>query len=163
MEGAIRGQLFRVNRRTQLGGSVMANNTTQAFSDVPVEARAAVADATRNRTSESVTDQTGRFALLLDVGSYDLFLRPGVATGFAWIVAPNLSVGAVDSTLISSYQATPPVPVHGVVRDANDIELAGLEVRAFALSGERYVEVGRSLIDVDGSYEVLLPAGCAAP
>ena len=162
-DDVIQGQLFRVDRRTQLGGSVLANNTAQALSDVPVEARAAIADATRNRTSESVTDETGRFALLLDVGSYDLFLRPGVETGFAWIVAPDLAVGAVDSTLISNYQVTAPVPVHGIVRDANDIELAGLEVRAFALSGERYVEVGRSRIDEDGSYEVLLPAGFAAP
>lgn len=163
IEDVIRGQLFRVDRRTQLGGSVLANNTSGALSDVPVEARAAIADATRNRTSESVTDETGRFALLLDVGSYDLFMRPGVETGFAWIVAPDLAVGAVDSTLISHYQVTAPVPVHGVVRDANDVELAGLEVRAFALSGERYVEVGRSRIDEDGSYEVLLPAGFAAP
>ncbi|MFK7998710.1 MAG: hypothetical protein AB8H86_03905 [Polyangiales bacterium] len=159
----IRGQLFRVERRTQLGGSVLANTTSEALSDVPVEARAAVADSTRNRTSESVTDETGRFALLLDVGSYDLFMRPGVETGFAWIVAPDLAVGAVDSTLISNYQVTAPVPVHGMVRDANDVELAGLEVRAFALSGERYVEVARSRIDDDGSYEVLLPAGFAAP
>ena len=160
--GAIRGQLFRVARRTQLGGSVVLNNIAEALSDVPVEARA-VADATRNRTSESVTDETGRFALLLDVGSYDLFLRPGVETGFAWIVAPDLAVGAVDSTLIANYQVTAPVPVHGIVRDANDIELAGLEVRAFALSGERYVEVGRSRINEDGSYEVLLPAGFMTP
>ncbi|MFT5356946.1 MAG: hypothetical protein ACI9KE_004173 [Polyangiales bacterium] len=161
MEG-IRGQLFRVDRRTQLGGSVIATNTILALSDVPVEARA-VADATRNRTSESVTDETGRFALLLDVGNYDLFLRPSVESGFAWIVAPDLAVGAVDSTLISNYQATPPVPVHGIVRDANNNELAGLEVRAFALSGERYVEVGRSRIGDDGSYEVLLPAAFATP
>ena len=161
--GAIRGQLFRVDRRTQFGGSVMANNSEQALSDVPVEARAAITDATRNRTSEAVTDETGRFALLLDVGSYDLFLRPGVATGFAWLVAPDLAVGSVDSTLISNYHVSPPVPVHGVVRDANDNLLGGLEVRAFALSGQRYVEVGRSRIDSDGHYEVLLPAGFAIP
>ncbi len=158
----LRGQLFALPRRARLGGSVTAPDMRE-MPGVAIEAVASGAPATvvpeahHNRSSEALTFETGQFDLPLDVGAYDLFLRPPANSGFAWVVAPELVVGRVDSTLVARYQVDAPVPLAGDVTGPEGSSVAGGEVRAYALDEGRFVEVGRARVDEFGHYEMLLP------
>ena len=154
---ALRGQLFRVARRARLGGSV-ATHTQLEMAGAAVEALVVEAEGIRTRGSEAVTDETGRFALPLDVGTYDLVLRPPSRSGYAWAVAPNFEVGAVDTILAARYRIESPIPIHGVVSGDDLDTIGGLEVQAFARIDDRFIEVGRARVQ-DGVYELLVPAG----
>ena len=158
----LRGQLFALPRRARLGGSVTAPDMRE-MPGVAIEAVAAdapmtiVPEARHNRSSEALTFETGQFDLPLDVGAYDLFLRPPASSGFAWVVAPELVVGSVDSTLVARYQVDAPVPLAGDVTGPEGAAVVGGEVRAYAMDDGRFVEVGRARVDELGHYEMLLP------
>lgn len=165
----LQGQLFTVARRARLGGRVTSPDMRE-MAGVAVEAVAAptppstlAREAQHNRSSEALTFETGQFDLPLDVGAYDLFLRPPAGTGFAWVVAPEFLVGNVDGTLMARYQMDAPVPLGGNVLGANGAPLPGGEVRAFAAVGERFIEVARARVDETGHYELLLPPSLVTP
>ncbi len=151
----VRGQTFQVMRRARLGGSLEVQDGH--IQGANVEARVIDRDM-RTRASESMTDETGQFALRLDVGAYDIFLRPPPGSGYAWVIAPDLVVGDVDTTLAAQYRVEAPVPLNGVVQAADGTAVDGVEIRAFARAGERFVEVGRTRADEGGQYELLIPA-----
>ncbi|MEM9862173.1 MAG: carboxypeptidase-like regulatory domain-containing protein [Myxococcota bacterium] len=153
--GVLRGQVFSVLRRALLGGSVVASG--EEVEGLSVEALSV--DEVGQRTSGAVTDETGRFALPLDVGTYDLFMRPSSQTGFPWLVVPGLRVGQVDGTLAARYELRAPVPVTGRIEGA----ASGFEVRAFTQVEERFVEVGRARVNDLGEYELLLPSELVHP
>src|SRR5690606_29437960 len=45
------------------------------------------------RATSSFLSQDGSFEILADSGVFDLSVRPDVATGYAWLVVPNVPVG----------------------------------------------------------------------
>ena len=164
----IRGQVFEVPARSKLSGVVIANPTTP-IEDVRVEAVAlgqpgrdgVSAAAVHNRSSETLTLESGQFQLPLDVGTYDVFIKPPETSRFSWRVIPNYSVGRVNIDRINSgdYEVGSPVPLRGIVQSQDGAAFENAEIRAFARVAEddRFVEIGRTETGADGVYELLLP------
>ena len=161
----VRGQLFTLPERARFGGTVTTSGG-ERVPNVSVEAVAlGVAEgdevspaAVYNRSSETVTDETGLFDLRLDLGRYDVFLKPPAESRYAWVVVPDRAVGSLDATFADVFELAAPVPVRGVVRSSGGAPLEGAEVRVYgrASAEERFVELGRARSDETGSYLLLV-------
>ena len=167
-DGQILGQVFSVPARSRLGGRVVTTDERlMAGADVQASpsgliAEEAPAAAAFNRTSESMTDATGRFDLPLDIGTYDITVRPPEDSLFSWVVVPGFGIGNVNETLADSFTLESPVPVGGIVYDADGAPLPGATVRAFTIlederGEERAVQIGEATSAEDGAYQMLLP------
>ena len=166
----IMGQLFQLPERARLGGEVRTpDDRVMPGANVHAEPLAWIAGmgvtnaaARYNRSSDAVTDATGQFALRLDVGSYDVEIRPPAGSGFPWIVNPDRTF-ASSARVSEILELSAPVPVTGAVLLGHDgVPLSGAEVRAYAIienDGQvRAVGIGRATTQPDGSYTLLLPA-----
>ncbi|MBK8171294.1 MAG: hypothetical protein IPK60_13240 [Sandaracinaceae bacterium] len=164
----IMGQVFSLPQRAELTGSVMTSDGRPMIG-ATIEAAAlgrlldGVGPATAlNRSNQTVTDDDGLFALALDLGMYDLTLKPPAESGFPWIVRTNFSIPPIDGVTEEMLMFNAPIPLHGVVRDRIGTPLANVELRAFAVfdmvdGGLRSVQIGRAISESDGTYELLLP------
>ncbi len=164
------GQLFEVFERSVLGGR-MRSWRGEPFAGVLVEGRAlglplegegVQRDAAPfNRPSSAVSDGTGRFALPLDVGVYDVRIEPPADSGFAPLLWPGLRVEGPGRELRNEVDLGPPALLQGAVLGADGRPWAGATVRAYAfvVEGERQrpVFVGQAQTDPEGRYRVLLP------
>lgn len=164
---AIMGQIFRVPQRAMLGGLLRTATGDPmpgvAFSAMARGQSTANPAADYNRSSDTLTDGLGQFALGLDIGVYDLVAQPPTSSGFPWALRRSLEIGAEDSVRIENLEVPAPIPVVGVVRSTDGALMAGARVTAIAVvpnadGGERAVAVGEALTDEDGRYEVLLPS-----
>lgn len=164
----IRGQLFTVPLRAHLGGDVETADerpVSGATAQATALGRSVVGGdpaAPYNRSSDTLTDAHGLFDLRLDVGVYDLAVKPPMGSGFPWVVEPGWWTSEPGAVVNEHFEIGSPVPLRGVVRDADGAALPGAEVKAYAVvedpPGElRSVAVARSVTDSDGSYELLLP------
>ena len=164
------GQLFEVFERSVLGGRILSWRG-EPFAGVLVEGRALGlplegegvqrAAAPFNRPSSVVSDGTGRFALPLDVGIYDVRLEPPADSGFAPLLWPGLRVEGPGRELRGEVELGPPTRLQGAVLGADGRPWEGATVRAYAfvVEGERQrpVFVGQAQTDAQGRYTVLLP------
>jgi len=161
------GQLFILPERAAVGGVVRTADerlmgdavVTAAALNLPLEELPA---ALYNRTGQTTTDPRGQFNLPLDIGVYDLFIKPPAESNFPWVVDPGLEVGASEETYSDVYQVSAPLPVTGTLRDVAGA-IPGAEIRAFAVvtdedGTERNVAVGRTIVDETGEFTLLLPA-----
>lgn len=164
-EPIVSGQLFITPERAVLGGTVRTA-MGEAFPGVQLEAVALgiQADdempraAIYNRSSETLSgDIDGLFDLRLDVGVYDVFVKPPSESNYAWFVMPNYTVGSLR-TLANPFDIEPPVPVQGTIRDANGMEIPNAEVTVLGRTAgdTRFVELGRARADETGFYRVLV-------
>lgn len=160
------GQRFEVEARTRLGGRVQTTDGEEmAGSEIFAIARSTDSDARAGafaRSSDAVADATGRFDLPLDIGVYDLRVRPPTESGFSWVLVPNFAIGNTGTTVSVRYQVEAPVPVSGVLRDADGTPVVGATVRAFTILEAddgipRALLMGETTSAEDGSYRVLLP------
>jgi len=163
------GRLFVLPDRARLGGRVltadgrtMADMPVQAVAlQVPLDGDPSVAPL-YNRSSASDTDATGRFDVRLDLGAYDLYVKPPAASAFPWVVAPSVEVSMLGETMAASYPLPLPVPVRGVVTTFAGAPLDAAEVRAHAIvtdaAGTRAIVIATATTEVDGTYELLLPS-----
>lgn len=114
-------------------------------------------------------------AMLLDPGTYDLVLRIPEASGYPWLVRPNVDVTplAVGATTVdlASFTAVAPVSLTGKVLDPNGDPVARAMVRARAVLFEgdpdvtpalRALVVGETKSNEDGSYELVVPSDFVA-
>lgn len=161
------GQTFELPRRARLGGTVQTSDerpipgaTVQALAlNRMGESRA----APYNRSGETVTDATGQFTLPLDLGAYDVIIKPPAGSNFPWRVAPAMVFGS-SVVVQNTFEIGAPVPLNGVVIGPGDDAsgMAGAEVQAFAIVEEeggavRAIPVARTMSREDGSYTLLLP------
>lgn len=164
-EPIVSGQLFITPERAVLGGTVRTA-AGETFPDVQLEAVAlgiqADEDMPRaaiyNRSSDATSgEMDGLFDLRLDVGVYDVFVKPPAESKYGWLVMPNYTVGSLR-TLANPFEIQPPVPVQGVIRDANGTEIPNAEITVLGRreGGERFVELGRARADENGFYRVLV-------
>jgi hypothetical protein len=116
------------------------------------------------RTIETVTDERGEFSLGIDLGYYDLSLRPAPETGFAWTYVTNRAITQTeaDGAMLGELTLQSPVRYAGTVRDDRGATLSGATVDAYAIVGapdgtNRAVQVGSAQTASDGSFELLLP------
>jgi hypothetical protein len=163
----ILGHVFSMPLRTVLGGSVRAPDgmpvsdaTVRAASlGVPLEGLADPLVAQLARSSQGLTTVTGDFRLELDVGVYDLIVEPPLGSGFAWTVELGYSIGGSTAGLSDVLQIDAPVVVDADVTWLEGGEIAGAEIRAFAVtSSGRAVQVGRATSDAAGHTRILVPA-----
>jgi hypothetical protein len=161
------GQTFLLPHRSTYGGRVQTSDRR----DMPganVEARplgmvAVGGDpvARFNRSNDAVTDETGQFTFGLDVGFYDVVVRPPADTGFAWIVDANVNVYESGRSLRSDYQFEAPLPLMGTIQYQDGLVIAGADVQAFAIiesaAGPRAVPIAATVSDGEGRYTLLLP------
>ena len=172
MTGApiVSGQLFITPERAVLGGTVRTASG-EPFPGVQLEAVALgiQADdempraAIYNRSSEAASrDDDGLFDLRLDVGVYDIFVKPPAESKYGWLVMPSYTVGSLR-TLANPFEIDPPVPVQGMIRDANGAPIPNAEVTVLGRrsGGTRFVELGRARADAEGFYRVLVSPGLA--
>lgn len=160
----ISGQLFVVPERARLGGTVR----TVGDEPVPAVSVEAVALGSQddeaplaarfNRSGDTMTDLLGAFELRLDVGAYDVFVKPPAESGFGWVVLPGYEVASLDETSEVPFELPAPVPLRGTVRSDDGLALPGADVRVFgrAVGSERFIELGRARADAEGRYRVLL-------
>ncbi len=163
--GVIQGQRFELPDRSRFGG-VVSTAFGEVVTSIPVNAAAlgwepGPDDSLAfpfNRSNDAVSDETGQFELRLDLGAYDVFVKPPMDSNYSWVVAPSVRVGSLERTRMEDFVLEAPVPVHGRVERTEGALEPGGEVRAWAQTEDgRFIEVGRARIDETGAYELLLP------
>jgi len=171
-EDCLLGQRFQLPPRAALAGSVrtpdgreMPSATVNAHA-LGWEPASGVSPAARyNRSNDTTTGPTGLFTLPLDIGSYDVAIKPPPGSRFPWLVRPDMTFGRSDVTVMQDFELSAPVPLAGTVVEAGPEAMpsAGAEIRAFAIveladGRRRALPVARTVAEADGSYMLLLPA-----
>ncbi len=170
-DGAVIGQLFQLPVRAHLGGTVRTSDErVMGGAMVSASALGTVPEgvdpvARHNRTSEATTDPLGQFNLALDVGVYDIYVKPPSGSRFPWVVRPGYTFGASTSTYSDVFEVTAPIPLSGTIASDGSVA-ANAEIRAYAIvddgaGGERAVLVGSTSTAEDGTFMLLLPARLA--
>lgn len=153
----IRGQLVALRRKPLLAGTVRVQAGESREQAAPSGATIEARRVGTTERSESIVDDTGRFAIPLEAGNYDLTIRLSNSTGFPWVLAPNHQV-VEDAESSAELILDAPIPMRGVLSDAGGQPASGLEVRAFRTIGQRQVEIARTRVDAEGTFELLLPS-----
>jgi hypothetical protein len=128
-----------------------------------------------NRSRQAVTGEDGMFDIPVDLGSYDLLVKPPATSGFSWQVYHDVGIGSRRSVKLP-VDVSSPVMLSGRLAypmdgDKPQPALAGAEVLAFAVirdetqpaTGEfaevteRAVAIGKVMADSDGAFTLLLP------
>lgn len=127
------------------------------------------------RASTGSVGQNGVFSLLADTGTFDVSVRPLASTGFAWLVSPNVSVGAnAGPNLVETIPL--PVVYSGTVKTAGDDQSAvpNALIRAYIYlskgqcvtdpsKADSVLQVAEAQADGGGGFEILIPAQVNAP
>jgi hypothetical protein len=134
--------------------------------ELPADAR----NVTRySRSSQTVTESDGRFRLPVDVGLYDVTIKPPAASGFSWQVRHDVVIGPRSLDFATVIDMASPVVVQGSLEysgldDEAQATLSQAEVTAYALiegarGEQRAVALGRTTADRGGRFTLLLPPG----
>jgi hypothetical protein len=167
--GEVSGQVFAVPLRTRYQGTVQTLDAEPMVNaQVRGQARGSTFASTLPdvavyaRSSDTVTDADGLFALPLDIGLYDVIVEPPSGTNWPWAIDRDVPVGAPDARPAHIFELRPPVPLSGRATFAGGLPVASGEVRAYAIVDEgagatRAVQIGRAQTDAEGRFTVLLP------
>jgi len=126
------------------------------------------------RSATATVDTEGAFAMKVDLGNFDITVRPPQHSGFPWGIRPSTTVaegvtglGEVQISLPFMYTGTVTVP--GQTDSGARVALPGTLLRVFALfdadqrlsddmtQARRAVELWESRCDSEGRFELLLP------
>jgi len=133
------------------------------------ELSAGDASSTRyNRSRQTASMDDGTFRLPVDLGSYDVVVKPPAGSGFSWQVRYDVNIGAQRGVEFGTIiDMVSPVTVTGLLRYADSADSNGLEnaeVTAFAIvedespaAAERALPLGSATADADGRFTLLLP------
>lgn len=119
-----------------------------------------------NRSRQITSGATGMFQLPVDLGTYDVIVKPPMQSNFAWRVLYGVDVGSRPSTPFATViSLMAPVVVNGTLSYADGSgrsSLALADVHAYTLVDqgtptERSVEIGRGQADANGQVTLLLP------
>ena len=157
------GQLFSVPERARFGGTIRTSNGDMV-SDVLIEAIALPANeaspraANYNRSSNALSDRSGQFELRLDLGVYDLIVKPTSEANYGWTILPGYTVGSLSASVITPFELEAPIPIRGTVKRFDEQEMVNAEIILLGKTrdAERFVELGRTRTDSEGNYFVLL-------
>jgi hypothetical protein len=119
-----------------------------------------------NRSRQITSGAMGMFQLPVDLGTYDVIVKPPAQSNFAWRVLYGVDVGSRPSTPFATViSLMAPVVVSGTLSYADGSERSSLglaDVHAYTLVDpdmptERSVEIGRGQADANGQVTLLLP------
>jgi hypothetical protein len=121
-----------------------------------------------NRSRQDTSMNDGTFRVPVDLGSYDVVVKPPTGSGFSWQVRYDVNIGASDVEFATLIDMVSPVTVGGRLRYDDSDETAILEdaeVTAFAIvadetgppGSERALAIGKTTADADGKFMLLLP------
>lgn len=164
------GQTFQVRNRARYGGRVQTFGA-ESMPNALVRGRARGTThggrlpdvAVYARSSEELTDPNGQFNVPLDVGLYDVIVEPPSGTNWPWAIQRDVAIGGSESPLTNVVELSAPVPLSGRAVHADGTFVAGGELRAYAIVSEaegstRAVQIGRTHIDAEGNFTLLLPS-----
>jgi hypothetical protein len=165
----LNGMTFELEARRQLSG-VVRTADERTMSSAAIQATAlgraledageAVRASRYNRSGDTTSDPVGNFTLPLDVGVYDVVVKPPSESRFPWII--HTAVPVIQSTE-QNPRFEAPLPVSGRIVDEDGMPVAGADLRAVGIVTEpstdtrRSVVVGRAVTDANGDYRLLLP------
>lgn len=115
------------------------------------------------RSANTQTAAAGDFSIGLDVGKFDLAVRPESRTRFPWFVSPRVAVTqAGDVTALDTMNLQNPAIVRGVVRDPRGTPIPQALVAAWVpLDADTIVQIGEAVSSSDahavGGYSLPLP------
>lgn len=159
----------------ELQGNVLAIPTTVGRSRSFIDALVDNGGKFDRRSSTAALESDGRFALPIDLGNYDIYVRPTGGGEFPWAVRPNTAVETAATALPAIQVASPfsfsgLVTVPGTTQGGGPVVLPGALIRAFALYGSdgrlvgnlldatSAVPIGEARATSEGAYHLLLPA-----
>ncbi|MEY4582551.1 MAG: hypothetical protein RL701_7254 [Pseudomonadota bacterium] len=120
-----------------------------------------------NRSRQITSSSTGVFDLPVDLGSYDMIIKPPAQSNYAWRILYGVEVGSRGTGFGTRLYLSAPVVVSGqlsyVDNSMRDQSLGSAEVHAYTLVDEgtpteRRVEIARGQSDASGKVTLLLPA-----
>lgn len=168
------GALFELPGPAYLSGTLLTTDGTP-LADATIEAQAlgrsegvqlAQDDPSvtqYNRSTQTTSSDEGVFELPVDLGGYDVVVKPPADSGFPWLVLHDVNIGA-PKAFPNEIRVASPVRIDGALRYAGNgpgAALEGAEVRAFAViddefDTERAVPIGKAVADADGHFMLLL-------
>jgi len=116
-----------------------------------------------NRSRQTTTNAQGEFKLLLDLGSYDIVIKPPTGSGFPWQVRYDVEVEADADPPPMTLGMVWPISVDGVLRRPGDDEtpIGGAMIEAYALvtdgKDRRAISIGKAMASSEGAFTILLP------
>jgi hypothetical protein len=163
--------MLTLRQPTKLSGKILdgemlpiANATIDAIAlGIDTTTMLADDDATvpiYNRSRQTSSGANGAFSFFVDVGVYDLIVKPPAQSGFAWQIQPGLNVGGSrNADFTTRVELSAPALIEGTLRYADYSgkgTLAGAEVHAYTVEGEktpnaRGVEIGHTQADEHGN------------
>ena len=126
------------------------------------------------RSATATVDAEGSFAMKVDLGNFDVTVRPPQHSGFPWAIRPSTTVaegvtGLGEVQISSPFMYTGTVTVPGQTDSGARVALPGTLLRVFALfdadqrlsddmtQARSAVELWESRCDSEGRFELLLP------
>ncbi len=179
------GKVIGIDPSAKLTGGVLTPSGNNPLVGAPVQAVPSTAQVQTSmlqaalggapltpRASSDVVDDKGLFTLRTDPGAFDVSVRPGDGTGFAWLVRSNVQV---QSGIEDLGQMKLPLPVKysglvSVQPDDPGTAIPGALIRAYIfMDGQQSYtsdpDVAQSVLpiaetraDSDGKFQLLLPA-----
>ncbi|HKP58927.1 MAG TPA: hypothetical protein VJV78_19535 [Polyangiales bacterium] len=163
---------------TKLNGKILDNNMVP-MANATIDAIALGIDTTDmlaesdltvpiyNRSRQASSKSNGTFELFVDVGVYDLIVKPPMQSGYGWQIRPGLTVGSARREDFSTrVDLAAPVLVEGSLRYMDNTantrsSLAGADVHAYTVQNEgepnaRGVEIGHTQADEQGNVMLLI-------
>lgn len=149
-----------------IGGAAIEANPLPTAIGVALEGDD-LAEFSRFRDTRSVAD--GAFRLPLDVGAYDVTIKPPADAGFPWMVIRDVLVANRSEEFVKDVVMNSPLSISGHVSyeggdDEWDSTLVGAHILAFAVvedsqspSESRAISIGEATVDRKGDYMLLLP------
>ncbi len=118
-----------------------------------------------NRSAQATSDADGKFRLPVDIGSYDIVLKPAPESNYAWQVLHDVEIASRDQAFSTHITLEAPFVINGTLSYATadkmtQQSLAGAQVQAFVRveSGgvSRSIEVARTVADQAGQVTLLV-------
>ena len=120
-----------------------------------------------NRSQQTTTAADGSFKLPVDLGSYDVVIRPPADSGFPWQVRHDVDIGARGVQFSSVIDMLSPVALKGTLTamkasGTTAVNPGGAQVDAYALIDDtdgsvRGISIGKATADSNGQFMLLLP------
>ncbi len=168
----VHGKSVTVRARARVSGQVIVQTQQMLRASTVLELTRRASFVPRAATT--TLSENGAFDVRADAGVFDLSVRPDAASGYAWLVKPNINVMSSSSRAEQSLGTlTMPLPVRyaGAVKSLNlGGNVADALIRAHVYldaegviteePSEAYsvLQVAETRADREGRFELLLPA-----